>query len=68
MAFEIWKESTQFSQFIVLLVFTPMGIVVTALRFVAGSRAVRKPGFEDWMAVVATIFFIMVNVTAFVGK
>nr|A0A2L0P0K0.1 RecName: Full=Wortmanamides biosynthesis cluster protein C [Talaromyces wortmannii]AUY61971.1 TwnC [Talaromyces wortmannii]QBC19711.1 TwmC [Talaromyces wortmannii] len=61
MAFEIPEDSTQLSQFVTLLIFTPLGIVVTALRFVAVRRVTRKVGFEDWLAVIATIFFILTN-------
>lgn len=49
------------SQFIVLTIFTPLGILVTILRFVATHRASRKPSIEDWLAVVATVFFITTN-------
>ncbi|KAI0410782.1 hypothetical protein F5X98DRAFT_358895 [Xylaria grammica] len=61
MAFEIWRNSTQLAQFILLITFTPLGIAVTALRFVAIRRTARKPGFEDWMAVLATLFFALTN-------
>ncbi|KAK2603435.1 hypothetical protein QQS21_004386 [Conoideocrella luteorostrata] len=50
MAFQLNNSSTQISQFIVLLIFTPLGILVTALRFVATSRSKRKVDIEDWLA------------------
>ncbi|RYP69622.1 hypothetical protein DL769_005242 [Monosporascus sp. CRB-8-3] len=49
------------SQFVVLIIFTPIGIVVTALRFVATRRSARKPGLEDWLAVAATLFFTLTD-------
>lgn len=35
-----------------------VAILATALRFVATKRAGRKPGWEDWFAVLATLFYI----------
>ncbi|KAI1372085.1 hypothetical protein F4677DRAFT_449744 [Hypoxylon crocopeplum] len=64
MSFELWNSSAQLSQFIVLLIFTPLGIAVTVLRFVATYRGARKPSLEDWLAVAATIFFILTNLAA----
>lgn len=68
MTFEIYKDSAQFSQFITLIIFTPLGIVVTALRFVAVRRVARKVGSEDWLALIATIFFILTNLAGLMGK
>lgn len=67
MAFKIYEDSTQLAQFATLLVFTPLGIVVTALRFVAVRRVTRKAGVEDWLAVIATIFFILTNLSGLMG-
>ncbi|QKX61039.1 uncharacterized protein TRUGW13939_08185 [Talaromyces rugulosus] len=61
MAFEINKDPTQFAQFVTLIIFTPLGIAVTALRFVGVRRVTRKVGVEDWLAVIATIFFVLTN-------
>ena len=68
MAFELWKNSTQLSQFIVLIIFTPLGIAVTVLRFVATRRVARKIGHEDWLAAAATLFFILCNLGGLMGK
>lgn len=68
MAFELWKNSTQLAQFIVLIVFTPIGFMVASLRLVATHRGARKPGLEDWLAIVATIFFMLVNLAGLMGK
>lgn len=48
MAYELWKSPTQEAHVIVTIVFTPLGILVFALRIYATKRAGRKPGFEDW--------------------
>ncbi|KAF4627058.1 hypothetical protein G7Y89_g11097 [Cudoniella acicularis] len=61
MAFKLWNNHTQLAQFIVLIIFTPIGIAVTVLRFVATYRGARKPSLEDWLAVMATLFFILTN-------
>jgi hypothetical protein len=68
MGFELWRDSTQLSQLIVLVIFTPIGIAVTALRFVATHRGARKPSLEDWMAVIATLFFMLTNFSALMGE
>jgi hypothetical protein len=68
MAFNLENDSTQIAQFIVLLVFSPCGIVLTAFRFLATHRCGRKPGLEDWMAGLAALFFVMTNVTAIMCK
>lgn len=48
MALEVWKIPTQETHFIMSVVFTPLGVMVTLLRFYATKRAKRKVGFEDW--------------------
>jgi preprotein translocase subunit Sss1 len=68
MGFAIHDNSTQLAQFCVLIVFTPLGILLTWLRFVANCRSARKPSSEDWLAVVATIFFIGTNLAGLVGE
>lgn len=68
MAFRIYNNSTQFAQFIVLIIFTPLGIAVTVLRFVATRHGARKPGLEDWMAALATVFFVLVNLAGLLGE
>lgn len=68
MAFRIYNNSTQFAQFIVLIIFTPLGIAVTVLRFVATRYGARRPGLEDWMAALATVFFILVNLAGLMGE
>lgn len=35
-----------------------VAILAIALRFVATNRTGRKPGWEDWFAVLATLFYI----------
>lgn len=68
MAFRLLDDSTQSSQFIVLLVFTPLGIIVTGLRFIIAPGSGRKIGLEDWSAVVATIFSTLANLGALMGE
>lgn len=67
MAFELWRNSVQYAQFIVLVIFSPLGVAVTVLRFVATRRSSRKVAFEDWMALVAAFFSVMTNVAGLVG-
>lgn len=68
MGFEIYNNSTQYAEFIVMIIFTPLGVAVTALRFVATRRGARKLGFDDWMAGTATLFFVLFNIAALMGK
>ncbi|KAI9164101.1 Endo-1,4-beta-xylanase B [Paramyrothecium foliicola] len=68
MGFAMWRHPTQFAQFIVLIVFTPFGIAVTVLRFVATRRSGRRPGLEDWLAAVAALFFVLCNFGALMCK
>ncbi|KAK5992616.1 Wortmanamides biosynthesis cluster protein C [Cladobotryum mycophilum] len=63
MTFKLYNNSTQLSQFVVLLVFTPLGILITCLRFVATRRSARKIGMEDWLAAIATLFFVLTNLS-----
>jgi hypothetical protein len=67
MAFRIYNNPTQYAQFIVLIIFTPLGIAVTVLRFVATRYGARKPGLEDWMAAIATLFFALTNFAGLMG-
>lgn len=68
MGFDLGRDSTQLAQFIVLMIFTPIGIAVMVLRFIATRRSARKLGLEDWMAALATLFFVLTNLGGLVGK
>lgn len=68
MTFAAYNSSAQMAQFIVLLIFTPIGILFTMLRFVAARRSQRNTDIEDWLAVLATIFFAMCNLSGLIGK
>lgn len=68
MTFNIHNNSTQFAEFIVLILFTPLGIAVTVLRFVATRYGARKPGLEDWLAAGATLFFLLFNLASLMGE
>ncbi|KAI9695819.1 MAG: hypothetical protein M1820_008413 [Bogoriella megaspora] len=67
MTFELWKNSAQWAQFLTLIIFTPLGVAVVLLRFVAVHRSARKPSLEDWLALTATIFFVLNNLGALVA-
>ncbi|EXU96266.1 hypothetical protein X797_010651 [Metarhizium robertsii] len=68
MPFAAYNSSAQMAQFIVLLIFTPIGILVTVLRFIAARRSQRNTDIEDWLAVLATVFFAMCNLSGLMGK
>lgn len=67
MTFMLYNNSTQMAQFVVLLIFTPLSVLVTALRFVAWKKGNRKLGMEDGFCVLATIFAVLCNVCALMG-
>jgi cytochrome bd-type quinol oxidase subunit 2 len=67
MGFELWKDPIQFAQFIVLIIFSPLGVILTMLRVMATRRSSRKVAFEDWMALVAAFFTVMTNVAGLAG-
>jgi hypothetical protein len=45
--------------FAVTVVFTPLSIIVTGLRFYATRLSKRRIGFEDWWAFGALICFLV---------
>lgn len=68
MGLELNRSPKQQAGFIVILVFTPLGIVVTVLRFVATSHSPCNLGLEDWMAILATLFFLLTNLGGLSGS
>ncbi|KAI1825866.1 hypothetical protein F4861DRAFT_154726 [Xylaria intraflava] len=67
MAPGLHQESLQKAQFVVLILFTSLSIILTALRFVAIRLGGRKASLEDWLAVAATVGLIFTNVGALEG-
>ncbi|KAL1856540.1 hypothetical protein Daus18300_010697, partial [Diaporthe australafricana] len=58
MGLHIWDNNLQTTCFVVGIVGVAVAILAPALRFVATKRSARKPGWEDWFAVLATLFYI----------
>jgi hypothetical protein len=58
MGFDIHNDPVQEAAFIVAVVGVALSIGALALRFVATGRAHRKPGWEDWFAVLAVFFHV----------
>jgi hypothetical protein len=58
MAFEVFKDSTQGTYFVVLIISAVLSVVAVVLRFLATRRMGRKPGLEDWLAVSAVVVFL----------
>lgn len=54
--------------FAVAIVGVAVAILATALRFVATKRSARQVGWEDWFAVLATLFYIFYVVPFFYCK
>lgn len=57
MALQVWKSSQQGGGFVLCVVTIPLCLAATALRFWASARTSRKVGVEDWLALVALVFF-----------
>ena len=58
MGFNIHNAPLQEAAFIVAVVGVALSIGALVLRFVATRHASRKPGWEDWFAVLAVFFHI----------
>lgn len=44
--------------FVLIVVFTPISIVATALRFYVSRSSLGKVGVEDWLALAALLVFL----------
>ncbi|KID73851.1 benzoate 4-monooxygenase cytochrome P450, partial [Metarhizium brunneum ARSEF 3297] len=58
MAWGIFNDPVQSLVFAVGLVFTPICVIATALRFIASRVSLGKIGIEDWLALGALVFYI----------
>ncbi|KAI1380098.1 hypothetical protein F4677DRAFT_405848 [Hypoxylon crocopeplum] len=58
MALNVLDDSEQGAGWILAVVFTPICILATVLRFVATKCGGRKIGWEDWHALLALVFFL----------
>ncbi|KAJ0115638.1 hypothetical protein J7T55_010461 [Diaporthe amygdali] len=58
MAFNIFENKEQTAVFFLLIVFTPICILVTCLRFRASQLTGRKVAVEDWMALGSLLCFL----------
>ncbi|PHH61184.1 hypothetical protein CDD81_707 [Ophiocordyceps australis] len=58
MSFDIANNSLQQTAFILTVVAAAVAMAATALRFAATRCAHRKFSWEDWFAVLATLFFV----------
>ncbi|KAI0890578.1 uncharacterized protein GGS22DRAFT_151278 [Annulohypoxylon maeteangense] len=59
MAFLVFESSLDGAYFTLVLIFMPLCIVVTGLRFLATKRSGRKPGMEDWFALLALASYLV---------
>lgn len=58
MALHVDRNREQYTGFIVSVVFAPVCIIATVLRFVATRRLNRKPSWDDYHALLALVFFL----------
>lgn len=59
MGLNIINNHLQTAGFVLAIVGMAISILATVLRFVAARLAARKPGLEDWSAVLAAIFYLL---------
>lgn len=67
MAFEVFEDTVQRAVFFLLVIFTPICIVITYLRFRTLQITGRKVGSEDWLALAALFCFLAWVVCASFG-
>lgn len=58
MTLDVFQDRQQGAGWILCIIFGPICIFATLLRFVATSRAGRKHGWEDWYALLGLVFFL----------
>lgn len=56
--FNLFNDSVQGAVLVIFIIFTPICILATTLRFVSSRISLGKPGIEDWLALGALIFFL----------
>jgi uncharacterized iron-regulated membrane protein len=68
MAFRVFDEPQAGACFALSLVFSPICIAATGLRFLATRRAGRKIAWDDWHALTGLVFFLAYTGYVFWGK
>jgi drug/metabolite transporter (DMT)-like permease len=58
MALNVFQDPQETAAWVVCIIFTPICILATVLRFVATKRAGRAFGWEDWFALLGLVFFL----------
>jgi hypothetical protein len=58
MALNVWDNQEQTIGFVLCLIFAPVSVLATILRFVATRRFNRPYGWDDWHALIAEIIFL----------
>lgn len=64
----VFDDNLQGSCAIVFIIFTPICLIATGLRFVASRVALGKIGLEDWLALAALSFYLVWIVASSFGK
>ncbi|CAJ2510909.1 Uu.00g065340.m01.CDS01 [Anthostomella pinea] len=62
MAFLVFQDPLHGAFFVLVLILMPMSIVATGLRFLATKYSGRKPGLEDWFALLALLFYLITSI------
>ncbi|KAK7917479.1 hypothetical protein PG985_011087 [Apiospora marii] len=58
MTFDVFNDPLQGAGFVIILIFGPISILATILRFVCSRISLRKHGKDDWMALAAEVFYL----------
>ncbi|PSR80560.1 benzoate 4-monooxygenase cytochrome P450 [Coniella lustricola] len=68
MGLELWKNSVQQAEFIVMLILSPLGVFLSIARLVVVKRGERQIKLEDGLSVTAALLFVLFNVSSMMGR
>ncbi|KAK6219287.1 putative Hybrid PKS-NRPS biosynthetic cluster [Pestalotiopsis sp. IQ-011] len=57
--FHVFDDGLQGAALVIFIVFTPLCMLATALRFVSSRISFGRQGIEDWLALGALVFFLI---------
>lgn len=66
--FHVFDDGLQGAALVIFIVFTPLCMLATALRFVSSRISFGRQGIEDWLALGALVFFLIWVALSCFGK
>ena len=58
MHFNVFNDPIQGAGFVIIMVFGPISVVATVLRFVCSRISLGKHGKDDWLALAAELVYL----------